>query len=81
MSTLIVEALIMQVEQIQRMLACLERLPWYRWTIKVSDAVMLLLSEKLNMHFSSVFTREDTSSLYLYHKQSSMGQRGNGWGS
>ena len=42
--------------------------------------MMLLLSEKVNMHFSSVFTGEDTSSLYMYHKQSSMDQRGNGWG-
>ena len=40
-----------------------------------------LMAEELNMHFSSVFTREDTSSLYLYHKQISMDQRGKGWGS
>ena len=39
-----------------------------------------LIVEQLNMHFSSVFTREDTS-LHLYQKQSSRDQRGKGWGS
>ena len=56
MSILIVEGLIMQVEQIHQMLACLEKLAWttwYHWTIKVSDVVMLLLADKLNMHFTS----------------------------
>ena len=38
------------------------------------------MAEELNMHFSSVFTREDTSSL-PYQKQSSGDQRGKGWGS
>ena len=38
-----------------------------------------VMAEELNMHFSSVFTREDTS--YLYQKQSSMDQRRKGWGS
>ena len=33
------------------------------------------------MHFSSVFTREDTSSLPVPQKQSSRDQRGKGWGS
>ena len=39
-----------------------------------------LMAEELNMHFSSVFTGEDTS-LYLYQKQSSRDQREKGWGS
>ena len=38
-----------------------------------------VMAEELNMHFSSVFTREDTS--YLYQKQSSMDRRRKGWGS
>ena len=46
---IIVEALIVQVEQIQQMLAYLEKLAWYHWKIKVSDAVMLLFSEELNI--------------------------------
>ena len=33
-----------------------------------------LMAEELNMHFSSVFTREDTVR-YLYQKQSSRDQR------
>ena len=37
------------------------------------------MAEELNMHFSSVFTREDTSSLPVPEK-SSMDQRRNGWG-
>ena len=40
----------------------------------------ILMAEELNMHFSSVFTREDTSSL-PYQRQSSMDQMGKGWGS
>ena len=39
------------------------------------------MAEKLNMHFSSVFTREDTIVRYLYQKQSSRDRRGKGWGS
>ena len=35
----------------------------------------ILMAEELNMHFSSVFTREDTIS-YLYQRQSSLDQRG-----
>ena len=49
MDVIIVEALIVQVEQIQQMLAYLEKLAWYHWKIKVSDAVMLLFSEELNI--------------------------------
>ena len=41
---------------------------------------IFLMAEELNMHFSSVFTREDTCSL-PYQKQSSMDQRGTGWDS
>ena len=39
-----------------------------------------LMAEELNMHFSSVFTREDIVH-YLYQKQSSMDLRGKCWGS
>ena len=38
------------------------------------------MAEELNMHFSSVFTRENTSSLPVPEK-SSMDQREKGWGS
>ena len=38
------------------------------------------MAEELNMHFSSVFTREDTSSLPVPETRS-MDQRGRGWGS
>ena len=41
----------------------------------------ILMAEELNMHFSSMFTREDTIVRYLYQKQSSRDQRGKGWGS
>ncbi len=42
----------------------------------------ILMAEELNMHFSSVFTREILVR-YLYQKQSSRDQRqrGEGWGS
>ena len=40
----------------------------------------ILMAEELNMHFSSVFTREDTSS-HLYQKQTSMDQRRKSWSS
>ena len=36
------------------------------------------MTEELNMHFSSVFTREDTSSLPVPERRD---QRGKGWGS
>ena len=39
----------------------------------------VLMTEELNMHFSSVFTRELVR--YLYQKQSSMELRGECWGS
>ena len=39
-----------------------------------------LMAEELNMHFSSVFTREDTSSIPV-PEQSSRDQREKGWGS
>ena len=39
-----------------------------------------LMAEELNMHFSSVFTREDTSSLPVPETKF-MDQRGKGWGS
>ena len=40
------------------------------------------MADELNMHFSSMFTREDTSSLpATYQKQSSRDQREKGWGS
>ena len=39
------------------------------------------MAEELNMHFSSVLTREDTIVRYLYQKQSSMNQKGKGLGS
>ena len=39
-----------------------------------------LMAEELNMHFSSVFTREDTSSIPVPEK-SSRDQREKGWGS
>ena len=39
------------------------------------------MAEELNMHFSSVFTREDTSSLPVPETQSSMDQRRKSWGS
>ena len=35
-----------------------------------------MAAEELYMHFSSVFTREDTLVRYLYQKQSSMDYRG-----
>ena len=38
------------------------------------------MAEELNLHFSSVFTKEDTSALPV-QKQSSMDLMGNGWGS
>ena len=38
------------------------------------------MAEELNVHFSSVFTREDTIFHYLYQKQSSRDQRRKGWG-
>ena len=38
------------------------------------------MAEELNLHFSSVFAREDTSSLPIPEK-SSMDLRGKGWGS
>ena len=41
---------------------------------------IFLMTEELNMHFGSVFTREDTCSL-PYQKQSSMDQMGTGWDS
>ena len=34
------------------------------------------MAEGLNLHFSSVFTKEDTIVHYLYQKQSSMDLRG-----
>ena len=37
------------------------------------------MAEELNMHFSSVFTREDTCSLPV--PDSSTNQRGEGWDS
>ena len=42
-----------------------------------------LMAEELNMQFSSVFTREDTTVIvrYLYQKQSSRDRRGKRWGS
>ena len=40
-----------------------------------------LMAEELNLHFNSVFTREDTIVHYLYQKQRSMDLRGKGWGS
>ena len=42
-----------------------------------------LMAEELNMHFSSVFTREDSSSIPVgpYQKQSSRDQREKGRGS
>ena len=40
-----------------------------------------LKAEELNMHFSSMFTREDTSSIPVPEKQSSRDQREKGWGS
>ena len=40
-----------------------------------------LMADELNRHFSSVFTREDTSSLPVPKKQSSRDQREKGWGS
>ena len=39
-----------------------------------------LMAEELNMHFSSVFTREDTSSIPVPGK-SSRDQREKGWSS
>ena len=39
-----------------------------------------LMAEELNVHFSSVVTREDTSSLPI-PEQSSMYQRRKSWGS
>ena len=41
----------------------------------------VLMAQELNMHFSSVFTREDASSLPAYQKQSSVELRGKCWGS
>ena len=38
------------------------------------------MAEELNIHFSSVFTREDTSSLPV-PETSSRDRRGKGWGS
>ena len=38
------------------------------------------MAEELNMHFSSVFTREDTSSLPVPETKFK-DQRGKGWGS
>ena len=41
-----------------------------------------LMAEELNMHFSSVScSREKILVRYLHQRQSSMGQRWNGWGS
>ena len=39
------------------------------------------MAEELNVHVSSVFTREDTIVHYLYQKQSSRDQRRKCWGS
>ena len=39
------------------------------------------MAEQSNMHFSSVFTREDTSSLPVLQKQGSMELRGKDWSS
>ena len=36
----------------------------------------VLMADELNMHFSSVFTREDILVRYLYQKQSTMELRG-----
>ena len=41
----------------------------------------VVMADELNVHVSSVFTREDTIVHYLYHKQSSRDQRRKGWGS
>ena len=38
------------------------------------------MAEELNMHFSSVFTRDDTIVRYPYQKQSSMELNGKGKG-
>ena len=40
-----------------------------------------VMTEELNLHCSSVFTREWILVRYLYQKQSSRDQRGKGWGS
>ena len=39
-----------------------------------------LMAEELYLHLSSEFTREDTSSLHMYQKQSLMDQRWEGMG-
>ena len=42
---------------------------------------LIFMAEELHLQFSSVFTREDTSSLPVPETESSMDLRGKGWDS